>query len=379
MQEYTELSGQAMRGVSETGERPDDAVRFFTGKMVPRGFDAVLRSLLERRGVTEQELVSRLQALRPELKRDSLRRRVAAWLGGKGQPAGREELAQLCFALGLGEEEAGELFRCSGEGGFHLREPREAVWLYCLRTGRSYAQAQALIARLPNVDGPFPADEGEPSVFTRTLSDRLARVTNDEEFLRFYEENLPDFGRLHNTAYRYFLRFLGELTRPGAPCGAPEEEAYSVERAVETYLRLNMPLSRGTGSYSELQKAIKRFWPNATAVKNMLARRADVGRKTLLLLYLATEGLDDGAIEESLGWEPASPDELLEEHVWNLNLMLHECGLGRLDPRSPFDWLVLYSLRTGDGDESMSERLSQVLAILFAQDGQEVDGADGRP
>ncbi len=379
MQEYTELSAQAMRGVSETGESPGAAVRFFTGEMVPRGFDAVLRALLESRGLTEAQLVERLEPMRPELKRDSLRRRVSSWLSGRGQPGGREELAQLSFALGLGGEEAGELLASGGEGGFHLREPREAAWLYGLRAGRSWQQTQALIGRLPNVDGPFPADEGDPAVFTRTLSDRLARVRTDEDFLRFYEENLPDFGRLHNTAYRYFLRFLGELTRPGAPCEAPEEEAYSVERAVDTYLRLNMPLSRGTGSYSQLQKAIKRFWPNATAVKNMLARRADVGRKTLLLLYLATEGLDDGAIEESLGWEPASPDELLEEHVWNLNLMLHECGLGRLDPRSPFDWLVLYSLRTGEGGESMSDRLSQVLALLFPEDGQQVDAAGGAP
>ena len=111
----------------------------------------------------------------------------------------------------------------------------------------------------------------------------------------------------------------------------------------------------------------------------MLARKLDVSRKTLLLLYVATEGLDDGAIEEAMGWEPDSPDEILEEHVWNCNLMLHECGFSPLDPRSPFDWLVLYSLRPGDGeDESMSDRLSQVLALLFG-DGREVDADSGAP
>lgn len=380
-QQFTALSEQAWQGIAASGNRPADAVRFFSQRMVPRSFGDVLRAAMERQGMDERTLVGRLTDLRPGVKRDSLRRRLSAWLNGGGQPADREEAVQICFALGLSGEAADEFLRCGGEGGFHLREPREAAWRYCLSAGKSYGEAQALLTRLPNADGPFPADGEAPSVFTRTLLDQLAAVNSDEDFLRFYEKNLSGFGRLHNTAYRYFSRFFEELTRPSAPCGAEEDEAYSVEKAVELYLRLNVPLSRGTKSFSDLQKAIKRLWPNATAVKNMLSRRADVSRKTLLLLYVATEGLDDGAVEEAMGWEPDSPDEIFEEHVWNINLMLHDCGFSPLDPRVPFDWLILYSLRPGDDeDASMSDRLSQVLSLLFGGgDGREVDEGGANP
>ena len=36
-----------------------------------------------------------------------------------------------------------------------------------------------------------------------------------------------------------------------------------------------------------------------------------------------------------------------------------------LDPRNATDWLIMYAL-TADGDESMSERMSQVIDHLFA-------------
>ena len=378
-QQFTALSQRAWEGIAESASRPGDAVRFFSERMAPRSFAETLRAFLRRQGIAESELPDRLAAVRPGVKRDSLRRRVSSWLSG-GRPSDREELIGLGFALGLSGEEAENFLSVCGDGGFHLREPREAAFLYSLRAGKSYEEALALIARLPNAGGPFPADaESAPSAFTRTVADRLAEVTSDEEFLRFYEESLPVFGKLHNTAFLWFSRFFDELRQPSAPCGAEEDASYSVERAIELYLRLNVPASRNEKSFSQLQKATKRLWPNATAIKNMLARKLDVSRKTLLLLYVATEGLDDGAIEEAMGWEPDSPDEILEEHVWNCNLMLHECGFSPLDPRSPFDWLVLYSLRPGDGeDESMSDRLSQVLALLFG-DGREVDADSGAP
>ena len=41
-----------------------------------------------------------------------------------------------------------------------------------------------------------------------------------------------------------------------------------------------------------------------------------------------------------------------------------------LDPRNATDWLVIYALSAGE-DESMSERMSQVIDHLFSDIGQE--------
>ena len=41
------------------------------------------------------------------------------------------------------------------------------------------------------------------------------------------------------------------------------------------------------------------------------------------------------------------------------------CGMPALDPRNATDWLVLYALTAGE-EESMSERMAQVIDHLFA-------------
>lgn len=374
-QQYTKLSECAWDQLARQEMTPGEAVLYFSSDLQPRTFGSVLRTLMEVKQVSQETLLERLLLIRSHVQKDSLRKRIQIWLKG-GQPSEREEWFQLCFALCLDETEArGFLCHCQ-EGGFHLRAPREAGYLYGLRSGKSYRETQAFLNGIPGIDGPFPAAEGTPENYTRTVEDSFAQVRTDAEFLSFIHKNQENFGTLHNTAYRYFTQFFEELICPTGPCSAEEDEAYSIEKVVDTYLRMGLPSDRKTSAYSPEQKAIKRLWPNATAIKNMRNRKTDVSRKVLLLLYLVTEGLDDGAIEESLGWELPDQAAQLEEHSWNIDLMLHECGYAPLDPRNPFDWLVLYSLRTDGETEAMSDRLTSILAELFSSEdaGREVDG-----
>ena len=370
---YTALSGRAWERIAGQDMSPSEAVRFFSQDLCPRTFGEVLARTMECRGVDREGLIDRLWALRDgDIQRESVRRRVAMWLGA-AQPAEREELFQLCFALGLDEMGARAFLRCTQDGDFHLREPREAGYLYGLRAGRTYGEVRGLLDQLGWADGPFPpgGEEGGP-IYTRTVADAFALVRTDQDFLNFYRANRSRFGSFHNTAYSYFIRFFAALADPDAPLGAEEDETYSIERVVDLYLRPGLPSGRKTTGFTAAQKAVKRLWPNATAIKNMRARKLDVTRKVLLLLYLATEGLDDGAMDEAMGWAPASPAERLEEHAWNLDLMLHECGMSPLDPRNPFDWLILYSLRSDGEEEAMRDRLTAVLTALFP--GQDLDG-----
>lgn len=370
---YTALSGRAWGRIAGQDMSPSEAVRFFSQDLCPRTFGEVLARTMECQGMDREGLIDRLWALRDgDIQRESVRRRVSMWLSA-AQPAEREELFQLCFALGLDEMGARAFLRCTQDGDFHLREPREAGYLYGLRAGRTYGEVRGLLDQLGWADGPFPpgGEEGG-SIYTRTVADAFALVRTDQDFLNFCRANRSRFGSFHNTAYSYFIRFFDALADPDAPLGAEEDETYSIERVVDLYLRPGLPSGRKTTGFTATQKAVKRLWPNATAIKNMRARKLDVTRKVLLLLYLATEGLDDGAMDEAMGWAPASPAERLEEHAWNLDLMLHECGMSPLDPRNPFDWLILYSLRSDGEEEAMRDRLTAVLTALFP--GQDLDG-----
>ena len=137
---------------------------------------------------------------------------------------------------------------------------------------------------------------------------------------------------------------------------------------MDSYLSLQMPFGRDRTNYSLVQKLLKRNWPNATTLKNIRSHRRDVPRKLLLLLYLITENVLDDAYDE-LDESYLSPEELFEEHWWRVNLMLRDCGMPTLDPRNAYDWLVLYSLNSGSGqDEAMAERMEAVIAALFPTD-----------
>lgn len=191
-------------------------------------------------------------------------------------------------------------------------------------------------------------------------------MKDDTEFIKLYEAYLDDLSTLHQRAYEYFDRYFQALTSP-EDGGA----RYSVEKAMETYLSLHMPSGRRRGDYTAFQKMLKQGWPNATSLKNIRARREDVPRKLLLLLYIITENVVDDAYDE-LDEEYLSPEELFEEHWWRVNLMLKDCGMPTLDPRNVYDWLVLYSLNSAvHQDEAMSQRMEEVIAAMFSEtDGE---------
>lgn len=96
----------------------------------------------------------------------------------------------------------------------------------------------------------------------------------------------------------------------------------------------------------------------------MKSRSEDIGRKTLLLLYLVTGGVWEQEYDE-LDETYIQPKEFLETHCHRMNKMLAECGMRRMDPRNVFDYLVLYCLRPEE-EMFMSERMSALAAELFA-------------
>lgn len=97
----------------------------------------------------------------------------------------------------------------------------------------------------------------------------------------------------------------------------------------------------------------------------MKSRSEEVGRKTLLLLYLVTGGSWDKEYDE-LDESYIQPEEFLQTHCRRMNRMLRECGMRRIDPRYVFDYLLLYCLRPED-EMFMSERMSALAEEIFAQ------------
>ena len=291
-------------------------------------------------------------------------RRVRNWEQGKNAPTSREDLFRIAFAMELDEEQTSGLLGLCTDYGIHYRNGRELTYAYCLRRGLNYEQASDLYASLPDPSRSNRSMPGKgPFSDTQQIVSAFSSVHDDQEFIRLYEEYLDSFGTLHQRAWDYFDRFFQVLATPDR-----DEERYSIEKAAQTYLSLHMPSGSRRREFTLIQRMIKQGWPNATKLKNICARREDVPRKLLLLLYLITENVLDDAYDE-LDESYLSSEELFEEHWWRVNLMLRDCGMPTLDPRNAYDWLVLYSLNSGAGqDEAMAERMEAVITALFPAD-----------
>ena len=110
----------------------------------------------------------------------------------------------------------------------------------------------------------------------------------------------------------------------------------------------------------------------------MKNREIDVSRKVLLLLFLLTEEFevsDPIETEENFSYLDELDDEdetiRMEVRLHQINLFLDSYGMNLLDPRSPFDCLILYALKasyTNGEDSSMSSRLAQALSVLFDEE-----------
>ena len=355
--EYARISSGAL-----TPEMASEYLR--DGRIALRTFSESLQDLYPRSDLG-QRLTGFFRTYESDSSPEAASKKVRGWLDGKSRPNNREDIFKIGFALGLREGEVNHLLgQCFGYG-IHYRDPQDAVYSWFLRNGKGYEEAHVFFTALPPAErsGEY-IDCPEDVHITFELRNALLSARSTAELREAYLENVWRFGVLHLRAYKYFEKYLGLLMHPDAAWDDGAAEDYSLDAVMKKYLTLHMPFGRSRGGYSVTQKLLKRNWPNATSLKNIRAHREDVPRKLLLLLYVITENVVDGEYSE-LDEDYLSISERLRQHWWVLNAILIDCGMPTLDPRNATDWLIMYAL-TADGDESMSERMSQVIDRLFA-------------
>lgn len=201
--------------------------------------------------------------------------------------------------------------------------------------------------------------------FTPVIRAEVSSLGTREELKDYLRDAASRLGTYHNNAYRLFMDMLETLEHPvvdeteeRAAIFAPEK--LTLQDIVREYfyedsvLRAHRKTHDGEDKrkplspeqqhvLSVIQKNVSEGWPDEAVLAKMKSRDTDVTRKTLILLFLAT----DPGPEEDMEAEP-SREELFEELYQRLNDMLMQCGFMTLDPRSPFDWLVLYCICVED-------------------------------
>ncbi|MBQ3215442.1 MAG: hypothetical protein IJB11_04905 [Oscillospiraceae bacterium] len=354
-QALTEISAKQLDYVTQDDLTAREAVEFLLNGMRLRSFRDILKRVCGDDD-REQQLISGLcaQAEGP-VQPDSIRKKVRNWMSGKSMPTEREDVFKICFALGLDQDRSDRLLLLLTDQGIHYRNGREMIFAYGLRYGLTYPEACALAEQM--LSGNREASSRNP--MTHVIRQEFQKVRGAEDLFAFILRHKQSLGTSHNTAYAYFTRMLALLTGEDMD----GEERYSMEYVADTYLRLNVPLDKKTGGYTDIQKMVKKYWPGAKSVKAMKAGSEDVSRKALLLMYLVTGGVWDQEYDE-LDEGYIQPKEFLEGHCKRMNHMLRQCGMRRIDPRNPFDYLVLYCLRPED-ELFMSDRMAQLAGEIF--------------
>lgn len=324
-------------------------------------------------------LVERLLENSPERSaRAAVERKVRMWMKDGMQSISKSGAIQVSFALKLSVEEANAfLQRACGEG-FHARDPEEIIFLYALRNGLNYKEALALRDAMEKKGLLKQEKSGEKELFTEIVRQDLEsrkNVAELEEFLRQYQGRLGSF---HNTAYEIFRGYIHLLTHAEIDDGLDAEGHMTVREVTDVYLheRLIPRIRKAAKNNQEaedlvlsaLQRNIQQNWPDETSLSKMMNRQMDISRKTLILLFLATDG---GEYDEEL-CEAEGAEDFFEDSYSRMNGMLANCGFAPLDPRCAFDWMVLYCMCV-DAEDSLliDSRIHRFLEEIFSNQSEE--------
>lgn len=368
---YSDLSASHLGRIAAP-MTPAEMIKFLQEGALFRTFPDVLKEVYPGGDLTDR-LTRGLTGITGK-DEASVARRLRNWMSGSSVPQNREQLFQICFALGLGEAAADRLLACADDAGIHYRNPDELVYAFSLRTGRTYSEAQALLLKMRQLCDSCQGN-GQMSQslrYTRQLQNEFADVDTLESLEAFFRSHGEELGTIHESAYRKFMELLNDLQEP-----EPGRGRYSLKQISDSYLRMYVPNTKVIGSFSYLQKAVKRNWPGESELLRMKNRSVDVGRKTLLLLFLVTEEFEIGEAPEGSLAKPyfdlycedllESPADRLEVRLTKINLFLDYYGMNLLDPRSPFDCLLLYALGAQCGEDGVSEKFREALRILFEE------------
>ncbi|MCH5266094.1 MAG: hypothetical protein J1F02_09355 [Lachnospiraceae bacterium] len=318
-----------------------------------------------------QTLVSGLLHNHPDLSKDSIERRVRGWLGKDSTRSVRKQDAiEICFILKLSVEEADEFVTLVSEEALHWRNPDEVVYIFALKQGMDYREAQELNRRMEEILSDVKESKNlQENSFTPIVRAEISALRTIEELTDYLRHAVPRLGRCHNNAYKLFMEMIYTLEHPRLYETVEQAEVFDSERLTIRDI-LKEYLYEGNVLYAKeiaradkerdsklseeerlvfttIQDSVSANWPDETTISKMKSRKMDVTRKVLILLFLATDQGLELDEEDEYQYEPTTED-VFEDLYQRLNDMLLLCGYGRLDPRSPFDWLILYCICAQD-------------------------------
>lgn len=383
----TELSAAMYSKAVHSHLSVDDAVDMLRKCTDFRTLSQKLQAFSKGRDIKEV-LIAGLSENHPDVKKDSISKKVRNWLNDRQNTLHKEDAIELCFILNLTLDESDAFVAMICEEALHWRNLDEIPYIFALSKNMSYKEAVELHDKIKNSLSKSD-NKSSDEAFTDIVKSEIRNIENEEELISYVINTKHKLGNLHNTAYELFNTMMGTLENPTTELVDdddyfPKVEKYSVEKIVQAYLhRKDIPKVEDNNKsimYSALQRSIIQNWPNETVLSHMKNRHTDVTRKVLMLLFLATfdsegymstdDGYDEDYLYPELGYEKNN-EEIFKEFYNNMNIILESSGFRTLDPRSPFDWIIIFCMCVENSYDEMEEdfdvdgTLSEFLQLLF--------------
>ncbi len=378
----TELSAAMYSKAVHNHLSVDDAVDMLKQCADFRTLSQKLQAFSKGRDIKEI-LIEGLSENHPDAKHDTISRKVRNWLNDCQNTLHKEDAIELCFILNLSLDESDAFVAMICEEFLHWRNLDEIPYIFALSKNMSYKQAVELHEKIKDTITEDISNNSAEDSFTAIVKNEIGNIEDEAELVSYIINTKHKLGNLHNTAYELFCTMMNTLESPETEFDNndgyfPETENYSVGKIVQAYMhRKDIPETEDNKKknlYSALQRSVIQNWPNETVLSRMKNRRTDVTRKVLILLFLATYDADnyisideeneDDYLYPEYGYEKTK-DETFKEFYTNMNILLESSGFRTLDPRSPFDWIIIFCMCAEDIYD-IDGTLSEFLQTLFS-------------
>ncbi len=386
----------------------EEAVDFLKNNLITRSVRSILEKFAGERDMKEVRklLVNGLLEDHPEMKKESVERRVRGWLDPKSlHTVKKEDAIEIAFLLHLGIQETDEFLALISDEKLHWRNVEEIIFIYGLQQGLSYRESLEIMNQpeiqeiLQKVKDCKTVEEIQEDSYTEFVKRDVDHLDSVEELKAYLETNYEKLGYSHNTAYDMFMEMLGKLKTPASMedelslfDGEEASEKYTIRDILQDILYKDIVLTakqkavkakkeakKSAASKEKqytldiIQKKIADSWPDEVSISRMKRRKADITRKSLILLFLATDGDYE---EEEYDYDlELTEEEVFEDIFQRLNDMLFFCGYSELDPRNPFDWMIIYCIYVEDLFD-IDPKMQSVLSELFDGNALNKSNAD---
>lgn len=263
----------------------------------------------------------------------------------KGETS-RHSMFALAFAMNFSVAETKYLFEnVYLDRAFDYRKEEELIFYFCLRTGKTWAEAEDLIEKAKKLTKQYE----DKTILTLEIQGELKAINDEEALLSYITTHGHNFEKNNVKAKEVFAELLSRAKKVALiEVKKMDKELFKGKWNLEEEISNNFLFEIITDQKASSKSGTKTIFNNVDLPQEITSRFPEAGtfsktnmtyeeiRKAIILLHFYNYCIRN--------WNETDYDEFVE----GMNTILNDCCLAELYPGSPFDWLFLYSMICGD-------------------------------